>query len=430
MTIRPLFLALVAFGACVATPDTDETSTETSEVRFDPRAEVGRLLFDHALPHTNGRSCATCHVAADHFLLTAEHVAATPPGDPLFARLDADDPDAAVPTYNHLGAGLVRITLPLADNLDVIDGAGNVVTNADRTIWVWRGVPTIENVDVTAPYQLDGRAPTLTAQALGALRAHSQIAHDPPAAVLADIAAFERTVHSRPSYPHPRRGSDAAAGAVLFEQICARCHGGAATNVIREQAVFDSFFPVQNPDGTIQIAGFLPTGVAIPAAFMTNVPRHPGLNYGIAGLGMLAQIGVLPNPSGLDAPHYRIRFYTDATRTVPRVDMPPLPPGIGPTLAPEPFSIDPGHAIISGDPIDWEGFDIPQLRGIANTAPYFHDNSAPDLATLLDIYSRFVLPTDPVLSLPPVFAPEGPGLPPESLSPAQKTQLLAFLVLL
>jgi len=138
----------------------------------------------------------------------------------------------------------------------------------------------------------------------------------------------------------------------------------------------------------------------------------------------------LPNLTGVAFPQYRIRFYTDATRTQARVDMPPLPPGIGPSLAPEPFSVDPGRALISGDPIDWEGFDVPQLRGVGKTAPYFHDNSAPDLRSLLDIYSRFILPADPVLNLPAVFAPEGPGLPPESLSPTQKTQLMAFLPLL
>jgi len=163
---------------------------------------------------------------------------------------------------------------------------------------------------------------------------------------------------------------------------------------------------------------------------MTGVSREHEGTLGISAITLLGQLGVLPNPSGLTFPRYRIRFYTDATRTTRLVDMPPAPPGIGPSLIPEPFSVDPGRAIISGDPIDWEGFDVPQLRGLAHTAPYFHDNSAPDLRRLVDIYSRFLLPADPVLALPPVFAPEGPGLPPESLSPAQKADLLAFLALL
>jgi hypothetical protein len=153
---------------------------------------------------------------------------------------------------------------------------------------------------------------------------------------------------------------------------------------------------------------------------------HEG-TLGISAIATLGQLGVLPNPSGLALPHHRVRFYTDASRTQPLVDMPPAPPGIGPSLVPEPFSVDPGRALVSGDPIDWEGFDVPQLRGVSRTAPYFHDGSAPDLHALVDEYSRLILPADPVLNLPASFPPEGPGLPPESLTPTQKAQLVAFL---
>jgi hypothetical protein len=100
---------------------------------------------------------------------------------------------------------------------------------------------------------------------------------------------------------------------------------------------------------------------------------------------------------------------------------------VGPALVPEPFTVDPGRAVISGDPYDWEGFDVPQLRGISKTAPYFHDGSAPDLAAVVDEYSRLILAADPVLNLPYAFPPEAPGLPPEVLSPVEKKQLLAFL---
>ncbi len=216
----------------------------------------------------------------------------------------------------------------------------------------------------------------------------------------------------------------------MFLDICAKCHGTPTTNTVVDQAVFDSFFPVLNPDGTIIVDGILPTGVAVTSHFMQGVrPPHEG-TYGISTIAMLGQIGAFPNPSGLDLPHYRIRFYTDATRTQQLVDMPPPPPAIGPDLVPAPFSVDPGRAIISGDPIDWEGFDVPQLRGVAHTAPYFHDGSISDLRALLDEYSRLILPADPVLNLPPIYPPEGPGLPPESLTPEQKTQLIAFLQLL
>src|SRR5262249_27223344 len=244
----------------------------------------------------------------------------------------------------------------------------------------------------------------------------------------ADVAAAIDAGQTPPPLDlHLAPGSDAAAGQAVFLQVCARCHGSPATNVIPDQAVFDSFFPVEHADGTVDVTGVLPTGVAVVTSFMHGVrPPHEG-TLGISAIALLGQLGVLPNPSGLSLPQFRIRFYTDASRTQALVDMPPAPPGIGPSLIPEPFSVDPGRSLISGDPIDWEGFDVPQLRGIAHTAPYFHDNSAPDLQALLDEYSRLILPADPVLELPPIFPPEGPGLPPESLTPTQKAQLLAFL---
>jgi cytochrome c peroxidase len=408
----------------------------------------GNHLFENALPGTNGRSCATCHVPEDHFTLTPAHVAkvyAEDPNDPLFNPIDADDPTAAVPTYQHLMAGMVRINITLADNLDVINTDGDVITNADRTVSVWRGVPTIENVTFTAPYQYDGRAATLPIQADDALHAHSQIAHKPSQQVLDQISDFERTVFSDlraaevgvtfddgqapPYYDIPLPpGSDAAAGEALFKQICVKCHGGPTTNVIPSSVVNDTFFPVQNADGTINVGGFLPTGVAIPTTFRTDLhfPQHMG-TYGIAPIALLRQLGALPNPSGLTFPAYRIRFYTDATRTQQLVDMPPAPPGIGPSLIPEPYSIDPGRALITGNPSDWEGFKVLQLRGVSKTAPYFHDASAPDLQAVLDEYSQLILPAEPALNLSYAYPPETPGGLPESLSPTQKAQIIAFL---
>jgi cytochrome c peroxidase len=409
---------------------------------------AGAFHFDVALPGTNGRSCATCHVPEDHFTLTPQHVTALyaqNPNDPLFNPIDADDPTAAVPTYDHLMAGLVRIDIHLADNLDVIDANGDVITNADRTVSVWRGVPTVENVTFTAPYQYDGRLATLPIQADGALHAHSQITYEPSPQVLDQISDFERTIFSdfraaavgvafdegqTPPYkdiPLPS-GSDAAAGQVLFKNICATCHGTGTTNVVTNPAVQQSVFPTLNPDGTINYDGFNPNGGANSTSFNQSLhfPQNMG-DYGIATVTMFGQIGFLPNPSGLTRPGYRIRFYTDATRTQKSMDLPPTPPAIGPAIVPEPFSVDPGRALVSGNPYDWEGFKILELRGISKTAPYFHDGSAPDLETVLDIYSRFILGAIPALSLPFQNPPEPGQIFNEALTPTQKAQLIAFL---
>src|SRR5437868_3725750 len=88
----------VAFGVlsvgCVEADQQGDLQSASS-------VEGGSQFFNQALPHTNGRSCGTCHVADDHLALTPAHVNAlfaSNPNDVLFNRIDADDPNAAVPT--------------------------------------------------------------------------------------------------------------------------------------------------------------------------------------------------------------------------------------------------------------------------------------------------------------------------------------------
>lgn len=427
-----------------STVDSEETTAE-AEGAASGQVKQGKKSFDNPLPQGNGRACATCHVESEHTTLRPASVSArlaSDPDDPLFNRIDADDPGAATPTYQHLQAGLVRVTLHLADNLDVVDPQGNVITNAARTIDVWRAVPTVENTSYTAPYQLDGRAETLEEQASLALIAHSQIPN-PPNGIVKHIASYERTVFSSPAAaaigqaiangdPPPDveptfpPGSDAAAGQAVFQAACAPCHGGATGNLITSAAVHDRMFPVLNADGSADIE-FLPDGSRTPAHVRHDVADHHQINIGISLGTYFGQIGALPNFTGVDFPQYRVRFYTDASRTTTIFDLPPLPPVSGPTGFPQAFSVDPGRAAVTGDHADWEAFDVPQLRGISHTAPYFHDNSAPDLQTVLDIYSRFILSGVPEIGMPLISPPEAPGLPPEALTPQMKAQLLAYL---
>jgi cytochrome c peroxidase len=105
-------------------------------------------------------------------------------------------------------------------------------------------------------------------------------------------------------------------------------------------------------------------------------------------------------------------------------------PIVGPNFIPQFFSTDPGRAAITGDPHDFEAFDMPPLRGLANTAPYFHDNAAETLRDLVNIYSRFIVQFFPMLNRPLVNPPETPFGPPESFTPAEKDDLIAFLQIL
>lgn len=467
----PFFLLLLALAACGGLADEPadvSTTTAAQDLSQRHHRPDGARLFDEPFADTNGRSCSTCHVLDEHTVLSPANVAArlaADPGDPLFNRIDADDPAAAEPSYEHLKKGLVRVVLDLPENMDLIDLEGNVVTNAERTIEVWRGVPTVENTAITGPYQYDGRRATLQDQAQGAISAHSE---GPEVARrdLDAIAEFQQSQFSSDRARHvakklergvpveqierPELKMDLtpaqARGLELYNRACEACHGGATTRQVVNRAVHDFAFVELKPDGNV----LFDTSVTPPVPVFAARPDDEFLNIGLANLSYLGQLGILPQfNSSVPLPSYRYRFYTDGTRTLKEVDLPPLPvtasgspfdlvpaldengaPIVGPNFLPQLFSTDPGRAAISGDPHDFEAFDVPPLRGIANSAPYFHDNSSETLRDVVNVYSRFIVQFFPMLNLPLVNPPEVEGGFPESFTPQQKEDLLEFLTVL
>ncbi|HEY6556935.1 MAG TPA: cytochrome c peroxidase [Polyangiaceae bacterium] len=435
-----------------------------------PPVHAGKALFDDPLPDANGRSCATCHRHEDHLTLTPERVEqllAERPDDPLFHRLDADDPNAATLTFEHLQKGLIRVTLPLPDNIDVVDVAGNVITPPDRRVSVWRGVPSVENTAYGAPFQSDGRLLDLEDQARAALEDHSEVAQV-ERGDLELIAGFERTVFSSDRArqvaellklgipdalialpedtlaltPEERRGRD------VFVKACQACHGGGSTTKIVNRAVHDLLFNELKPDGNVRWTPIFLPGLTFSIPVQTPQPNNEFINGAYAFQSYRGQIGRMPQlfNASVDLPRYRFRFYRDPTRREKLMDLPPIPVpasddpydkfsavdefnGLiaGPNLFPQWFTTDPGRALITGNPLDFEGFDVPQLRGIAHTAPYFHDNSHATLEDSIDTYSREVLPFMIPLLLPASNPPETPNGPKESLTVAEKADLLAFL---
>jgi cytochrome c peroxidase len=426
----------------------------------------GERLFDEAFEDTNGRSCSTCHVLEEHTVLTPANVAArlaADPSDPLFNRIDADDPNAEVLAFEHLKKGLVRVVLDLPDNMDLIDLEGNVVTNPERTVEVWRAVPSVDDTAITAPYQYDGRRGTLQEQAQGAITSHSegpdvaerdldaiarfqqrQFSSDRARSVARQMARGVPVAHiERPELSAELTPAQAR-GLELYNDACEACHGGATTTQIVNREVHDLGFVQLKPDGNV----LFDTSVTPPTAVLLPQPHNEFLNIGLANISALGQLGFLPTfNASVALPRYRYRFYTDGTRTTQEVDLPPIPvtatgnpldlffpaldengaPIFGPNFLPQLFSTDPGRAAITGEPHDFEAFDIPPLRGIANSAPYFHDNSAETLRDVVDIYSRFIVQFFPPLNLPLVNPPEFEGGPPESFTPQQKQDLLEFL---
>jgi cytochrome c peroxidase len=378
-----------------------------------------RAFFDRT-PHGlsgNGRACADCHMAADHFQLSPANVEARfqllqwqrrhhpQADDPLFRPIDADDfrsnGDNASDFSNLRANGLVRITLPLPPTIRLIDPATNAVSS-ETFVDVWRMVPSVNNVALTGPdgsipvwprdpnasggYQLDARLATLQEQATGALANHAQIQEPPPQQLLDDLSAFQRTLFTNHRIravadairegaplpdPDPHLTELEQQGKAVFTRACSQCHGGPGQST--------PVFPV-NRFSTISSQCPRPLDTATPArfAFAACPPRlvRNARTYEIT-LSLPTQ-----TPTGVIPVGAKMR------RT----------------------SSDPGRALLTGfvggpgPDDDWDKFDVPGLHGIHATAPYFHNNSAATLEDVVDHYVQFFKRIE-ALAAPGVFSP-------------------------
>ena len=148
-------------------------------------------------------------------------------------------------------------------------------------------------------------------------------------------------------------------------------------------------------------------------------------------------------------PQYRFRFYKDASKKEIVADLPPKLPVdpdapdnplivvtdadgnfiIGPNFSAQTYTTDPGRAAITGNPYDFEAFDIPTLRGISKTAPYWHNHISNTLEAVVELYSDHLLSKFPMLVQPgeKETDPDGDIGPEQTMTRQQKDDLVAYL---
>jgi cytochrome c peroxidase len=379
----------------------------------------------------NGRACADCHMAADHFQLSPADVEARfqllqfrrarhpDADDPLFRPIDADDfrtNGASANDFSNLRQnGLVRITFPLPSNMKLIDPATNG-PSAEAFVDVWRAVPTVNDVALTGPdngnpwsrgpnefggYQLDARLATLQEQALGALTNHAQVQQAPSQRVLDDLSSFQRVLFTNHRVrdlsdavregttplpdPDPRLNELEQQGKVVFERACSQCHGGPGQSTAQAPVVRFHDISSQCPR---------PVDTAVPARWV---------------------FAACPAQLARNARTFEIAATNGATirRT----------------------SSDPGRALLTGyvggvpAQDDWNKFDVPGLRGISGTAPYFHNNSAATLEDVVDHYVEFFKRVQAVAApgvVPPIASTDGVHFD-RRPTPEERPALLAYL---
>lgn len=364
----------IALGMCVVglvacgVPSEEELNAEyagqSQELRYADHPLVeGRRLFRDEEFGGNGRTCQTCHSVATG-TLTMPQIRARyrrNPDGPLFQHDALDDDGVGLTRF--LSEGTIRITLDLPW----------YVTNADdpskRTIDVFRAIPSTLNTPGLDPALMyDLRAATLEDQALDAIMGHAQSTVPPTAEELGLIADFQQLaprfyssfplfLYSRggppPRLPRGRTHSERRGRRMFVDApftpgstdgICALCHSGPMLNLTNEHGA--AVFPA------LEGARFHPLFVGEPSAG-TNFLDHPVHNLLVDdGVGNIVAVST-----------------TD--------------PGVllNEAVLPPPFVLP--RNVFTGF------FKTPQLWGVRRTAPYFHDNSAPDLEAVMDQYALF-----------------------------------------
>jgi cytochrome c peroxidase len=328
----------------------------------------GKLLFESETFGGNGRTCRTCHSAATGTVSPedAQKRFKQNAADPLFVHDGSDDGNGNG-VSRMLDNATILVTIPLPANVTLADNP------TARSVVLRRGIATTLNTPALDPVlMLDGRQPSLEAQALGAIRDHAHTTQVVPLADLQAIAEFQRTkaffsspalskfAEGGPAPDLPKGNTESEKrGRRFFEDVppdptadfkpglCSHCHSGPLKNQTNQFA--PDFFGVPVALGT-RFSDVL-------VSFF-NQANNPVREF-IFNQGTPAEAHVFsPDPGRslitgiLDGPAF-------------------TPPGVPPTFE------------------NTDAFKISPLRGIRHTAPYFHDNSAKTLEDVAAHYARF-----------------------------------------
>jgi cytochrome c peroxidase len=236
----------------------------------------------------------------------------------------------------------------------------------------------------------------LQEQARAALISHAQISVEPPQRMLDDIAAFQQTLFSSPAVenlalsilsvatefpdPDPELNEFELQGKIVFNRACAQCHGG-------------KLHPgTSTPEATI------PRPIVRYHNIQTAFPRPAG------------DFAAGPPRLERNARHYQVTLANGTVSTF--------------------TTSDPGRLLLTGQLADLGMMDVPNLRGISKTSPYFHNNSAATLEEMLDHYDALfkrVARLNPPPGLPPLLSSNGTDWNRGFILPEERAGLLAYL---
>jgi len=323
--------------------------------------------------HTGGRG--GCHELDQYGTISPEFVRAlyaADPQAPLFRALDSDD--GLGESYERLKEhATIRIPIELPTHTVTGLGVRKCDDPASTTVWLNRGNPTVFNVALERNLMVDGRdGADLEQQVRNAVHTHGEPGRDPTAEEIEAIAAFQTSLFSNDSLrsflrkatssdeptltiPEGRTPAEIR-GRAFFEpdRQCGQCHSGPLLN---RSSQF-------HPNGV---------GLSIESSFVGAEPDNPNEKFAWCYVDLTTG-KIVPGPLG----------------TAEVFPAPVADPGIGLIAGLQEFQLTDGTPqVIANESlvaIAGPTFKIPTLWGVADTAPYFHDNSAKTLEDVLDQY--------------------------------------------
>ena len=357
---------------------------------------------------TNGRTCGTCHKVDQGWTITPAATSTLPGSDPIFVFDGSDclapgqaNPNPSASSKALLHAGLIRVEISIPSTADYqlvsYTDPFNCPSNpmVTHTLRMYRRPLPSANSGFLATVMWDGREPSLASQANDATLGHAQATSPLTGTQQNAIAAFESDTYNAQSLVGSLKlntggangGSDYLLSTVapsFFIGINDSLSSGFSPIIFTVYSAWESHAPnaqaasIGRGEAIFNSRTFTISGVRglnggpAPASFSgTCGTCHDTPNVGNHSKPLAIDIGVTaPNPAGLDVsmlPTYTFRSGGQQITVT-----------------------DPGRGLITGKFADLGKTKGPILRALAARAPYFHNGSAPDLATLVNFYdARF-----------------------------------------
>ena len=399
----------------------------------------------------NGRSCESCHQAADGWSITPrgvrERFEATGGKDPIFRPVDgANSPKADVSTraarekaYGMLlKHGVIRIGLPIPPNAEFelaqVDDPYGYASAAELSLFrrplaatnirflstvMWDGRETFKDANGT-----DCIAGTATCfatqhfdlldQANSATTGHAQSPTPLSTAQREAIVAFEMSLTTAQVHDDDagdltgygaRGGPKALQGQVNYFGINDtlagdyRTHANFTPEVMSLYSAWQSWIPDArrpDPEGRSREIAVARRAVARGEALFNTKPINitgvKGLNDALGApviAGTCTTCHNAPNAGNHSVPLPLDLGLTDASRRAPDMPLYTLRNlATGATIQ----TTDPGRALVTGKWADIGKFKGPTLRALATRAPYFHNGFANSLPEAVTFYNtRFTI---------------------------------------